>query len=295
MTTVTIDHRTLETLHRRWSAGEKIARLAAEIGLSWQRLHGELTRRFGSPSPHRAVSTAKQVGRDLGTVSPMPVQSAGSGPVTERYRPRSLDALVGQPAVVRFLERLANDPYPTALLFEGETGTGKTSAALALAAALGCDPSQDEFGGVYQIASGEQTADSVRAVCRQMAYRPLYGSGWKVIIVNEVDRISLPAETIWLDRLEALPNWTVVVFTTNDASRLSSRFCDRCQRLRFEADAGKLAPEAAALLAGIWQAERGEEPDMVRIGRVIDDCVEGGKLSIRRCVQRLSTVLAEME
>jgi DNA polymerase III delta prime subunit len=43
-------------------------------------------------------------------------------------------------------------------LFTGPTGTGKTSAALALAADLGCG--SDEFGGLQVISSGEQTADA---------------------------------------------------------------------------------------------------------------------------------------
>jgi DNA polymerase III delta prime subunit len=34
--------------------------------------------------------------------------------------------------VVEALRRFVKDPYPTAFLFEGWTGTGKTSAALAL-------------------------------------------------------------------------------------------------------------------------------------------------------------------
>jgi DNA polymerase III delta prime subunit len=130
----------------------------------------------------------------------------------------------------------AANPYPTAFIFEGETGTGKTSAALALAVALGCDLSQKEFGGVQAIASGEQSADTVREAYRQMFNTPWHGSGWKVVIVNEADRMARPAETIWLDVLEAIPARTVIIFTTNEAARLSQRFLDRCTRLAFESD-----------------------------------------------------------
>jgi DNA polymerase III gamma/tau subunit len=66
--------------------------------------------------------------------------------------------VLGQPKVVKTLQAFARNPYSTALLFEGETGTGKTSTAVALASALGCAVDQAEFGGLSMIASGEQTA-----------------------------------------------------------------------------------------------------------------------------------------
>ena len=59
------------------------------------------------------------------------------------------------------------------------------------------------------------------------------GSGWRVVVVNECDRMALPAETLWLDALERLPPRTVIVFTTNDPARLSRRFRDRCEQHRF--------------------------------------------------------------
>ena len=217
------------------------------------------------------------------------------GPLTERYRPGGLCEIVGQPNAVAFLSAIAANPYPVALLFEGETGTGKTSAALALAAELGCDVEQEEFGGVYTVASGEQTADAVREVCRLMWNSPMYGSGWKVVTVNEVDRISRPAETIWLDRLEALPPRTVVVFTTNHPELLSSRFRDRCIRLEFESNAEILRKSAFDLSERIWRCECGRAPraaERTKIIGVVHRATEDELLSFRRVVQGLAPLLA---
>src|SRR5205823_4764448 len=121
----------------------------------------------------------------------------------------------GQDKAVKFLKNFACSPYPVALILSGETGTGKTSAALALAAELGCSVDDGDFGGVYSIASGEQNADAVRECCARTSLTPMLGSGWKVVIVNECDRMNSSAETIWLDRLEHIAPRTVFLFTTN--------------------------------------------------------------------------------
>jgi DNA polymerase III delta prime subunit len=194
---------------------------------------------------------------------------------------------------VQFLHRYVAQPHPVAYLFEGETGTGKTSAALALAAELGCAVDQGEFGGVWVIASGEQSADAVRETCRQMWTRPMVGSGWKVVVVNEVDRMSAAAETIWLDRLENLPERTVVVMTTNYPRKLSARLRDRCVRVGFESSFKRLAIPTRDLLLAVWKAETRRRPDATVIDGIVRDAVLDGHVSLRRAVQLLGAALME--
>lgn len=269
--TATLSPTVIESVQERHRAGESLGRLAKELGLPWQRLWGFLH------TPAAPVGTCPRV------------TPHGAGSLTERYRPLSLDTIWGQDGVVKWLRNFADFPYSTALLFEGETGTGKTSAALALAAALGCDLSQrpPEFGGVHSIASGEQTADAVRDTCRLMWNSPFSGSGWKVFIVNEADRMALPAETIWLDRLESLPQRTVVIFTTNNPERLSQRFKDRCTRLGFESDAKALRTAAARFVEALWRAEAGAAPGAEKVSEILASAESDGKISFRRLAQEV--------
>jgi hypothetical protein len=200
----------------------------------------------------------------------------------EKYRPRHL----GQPWASQQLQLFAEQPYPTAFLFEGDTGTGKTSAALLLAEALGVQLDQGLFGGLHQIASGEQTGETVRRMMESLRCRPFFGSGWKVLVVNEADAMTPNAAFVWLDALEDLPPQTVIAFTTNAAGRIPARLRDRCERLAFESSALLLRPYLQELTNRIWAKEgcAGAPPEIETLG-VADD---NGNASFRRLVQKLA-------
>lgn len=261
----TLDTASLQECRLRISSGDRLPTLAKRFGVTWQKLHALLY-----PAPATELP---------------PPKLRHSIKLVDAYRPSTLADLKGQAHVSEPLRRFAASPHPTAMLFEGDTGTGKTSAALALAHDLGCDVEQEELGGVRSIASGEQTAENVRDLPRSLALRPMYGSGWKLAIINECDRMHAAAETIWLDRLEAIPAKCVIVFTTNHTAKLSQRFLDRCERFAFVSDSATLRPAAIELLRTIWQAEVDSPLRLDIIEDVVNKATESKQLSLRRCVQ----------
>jgi hypothetical protein len=125
-----------------------------------------------------------------------------------------------------------------------------------MAGELGCDP---DWGGVVEIPSGSQDGAAVRELLRSLSLRPLGGSGWKVAIVNEADRMTEQAEATWLDGLERLPPRTVVIFTTNTLRRMSARFVRRCEVVEFDATSETFREGMEQLVRIIWQAETGRE------------------------------------
>ncbi|MFL5341584.1 MAG: AAA family ATPase, partial [Gemmataceae bacterium] len=189
-------------------------------------------------------------------------------PLTEKYRPRRIADLLGQPNAVGVLQSFADEPSPKAFLFSGPTGTGKTSAALCLAADLGIPVERAELGGLWQIASGEQTAESVRQAVADLRVRPWEGSGWRILIVNECDRISEGAAYVWLDVLEKLPDQSVVVFTTNSPERIPQRLRDRCEHVAFNSSPADVRHGIEQLVAKVWWEELGsrEPPTMEALG-----------------------------
>ena len=59
-----------------------------------------------------------------------------SGPWVEKYRPQSLDEVVGQEHIIPRLKRYVKDKSMPNLMFTGPAGVGKTTTALALAKAI---------------------------------------------------------------------------------------------------------------------------------------------------------------
>lgn len=57
-------------------------------------------------------------------------------PLTEKYRPGKISEFVGLDKIKRAMTKLVTKPYPSAWFFLGNSGTGKTTMALALASEM---------------------------------------------------------------------------------------------------------------------------------------------------------------
>jgi hypothetical protein len=187
-------------------------------------------------------------------------------------------------AIKRFSRRLFGNLLHTAARVGSPVW--EAASAILLADALGVQIDQAEFGGLHQIASGEQTGETVRRMMESLRCRPFFGSGWKVLVVNEADAMTPNAAFVWLDALEDLPPQTVVIFTTNAAGRIPARLRDRCERLAFESSALLLRPYRQELTDRIWREEgcASTPPEVETLG-VAD---ENGNPSFRRLVQKLT-------
>lgn len=126
----------------------------------------------------------------------------------EKYRPTTLDDVIGQPKAVSMIRRMIERQTVGGESFwlAEKTGTGKTCLARILAAAV-ADPYY-----VTEIVGRELTPPVLREI-RQTAQ--LYSlKGGRVWIINEAHGLSKAAVEILLDWLEVLPDHVTVIFTT---------------------------------------------------------------------------------
>src|ERR1035438_2925473 len=110
-------------------------------------------------------------------------------PLVEKYRPITLDGFVGVERPRALLGALAASPYESAWLLLGASGTGKTTMALACAAQLGAE--------VQHIPSRQCDFETVKAIRQRCWYAPMFGE-WHLILVDEADQMSKPAQLAFL-------------------------------------------------------------------------------------------------
>src|SRR5215470_7603549 len=77
-------------------------------------------------------------------------------PLSEKYRPKRIAEFVGLEKPKRIVSKLATNPYPSAWLFVGPSGTGKTTLSLSLAAEMPAE--------LHHIPAKECTLETVESV-----------------------------------------------------------------------------------------------------------------------------------
>jgi replication-associated recombination protein RarA len=215
---------------------------------------------------------------DINTGSPAQPEFSFPEPLTERYRPHAIDDFVGLDKVKNIMRKLAANPFPSAWLFVGPSGTGKTTMVLALAEAIPAE--------IHHIPSQNCNLETIERVRRTCQYVPMAGCRFHIVIVDEADRMTPAARVALLSKLDSTdsaPN-TVWIFTCNATDTLEPRFLSRCRVLEFSSYG--IAKDAAVLLEKIWKAESGSDlqPNFARI-------VKDSANNIRAALQSLELEL----
>jgi DNA polymerase III gamma/tau subunit len=197
--------------------------------------------------------------------------------LSEKYRPRTVAEFVGLDKPKRILAKFASAPYPSAWLFVGPSGVGKTSVAQALCS--------DIKGELTHIPSQKCNAQAIEEACYHCHFVPLTG-GMHLVLIDEADRMTPAAQLALLSKLDAtaFPPNTVFIFTCNSTDGLEPRFLSRCQVIEFSSYG--MAGEIAAYLDSVWHAEggNGNAPDLARLAKE-------SRNNVRDCLMRLEVEL----
>ena len=171
-------------------------------------------------------------------------------PLYRKYRPQSLDTLVGQEHIKKTLtSAIELGKISHAYLFTGPRGTGKTSTARILAKSLNCKngPTVHPCGecescrditnsipiDVIEIdAASNRKVEDAQNLLEKIQYVPVNGK-YKIYIIDEVHMLTNHAFNALLKTLEEPPENVIFILATTEVHKVLDTIKSRCQRFDF--------------------------------------------------------------
>ena len=171
-------------------------------------------------------------------------------PLYRKYRPQTLDTLVGQEHIKKTLtSAIELGKISHAYLFTGPRGTGKTSTARILAKSLNCQngPTVQPCGecasckditnsvpiDVIEIdAASNRKVEDAQNILEKIQYVPVNGK-FKIYIIDEVHMLTNHAFNALLKTLEEPPENVIFILATTEVHKVLDTIKSRCQRFDF--------------------------------------------------------------
>lgn len=168
-----------------------------------------------------------------------------------KYRPQSLDDVVGQETIVKTLKNsVLNDKISHAYLFSGPRGCGKTTVAKILAQTVNCEHlngynkcnecvfctqlKNNQAVDIIEIdAASNNGVDEIREINNKVNLVPSVGK-YKVYIIDEVHMLTIGAFNALLKTLEEPPSHVIFILATTDPHKVPITILSRCQKFEFK-------------------------------------------------------------
>lgn len=222
----------------------------------------------------------------------------------KKYRPTRWESLIGQEKVAKSLQAAVKaQTVPTAYLFSGPRGCGKTSAALLLTKALNCedlkangDPCNKcetclnidagrQLGVTYISMANKGSADDVRELVKSARLnQPLKK---QVFILDEIHNLSKAAFDSLLIPLEEKNMPSLFIFCTTEIDRVPATILSRVQQRRFQ------LVEAETMLAFLEKVAKVDKLEVTP--EALQAAIRMGRGSVRDTLTSLEEVLATGE
>jgi replication factor C small subunit len=154
-----------------------------------------------------------------------------NGPWVEKYRPKTLDEVVGQDHIIQRLKRYIEEGSMPNLMFTGPAGVGKTTTALALAKSVLGEYWRQNF--LELNASDARGIDTVRKDIKNFCRLKAVGAPFRLIFLDEVDNMTKDAQHALRREMEMYTKTSSFILSCNYSSKIIDPIQSRCAIFRF--------------------------------------------------------------
>ena len=152
-----------------------------------------------------------------------------------KYRPKTFDTVIGQNHVTSTLKNsITDNKIPSAILFCGPRGVGKTSCARIYAKEINKSSienidSHDLSFNIFELdAASNRGIEEMKNLIDKVRIPPQIGK-YKVYIIDEVHMLTPQAMNAFLKTLEEPPKHIVFVLATTEKNKILPTILSRCQ------------------------------------------------------------------
>lgn len=153
------------------------------------------------------------------------------GPWVEKYRPQTLNEIVGQDHTISRLKRYVKEGNMPNLMFTGPAGVGKTTTAIALAKEMLGEYWRQNF--LELNASDARGIDTVRNDIKNFCRLKAVGSPFRIIFLDEVDNMTKDAQHALRREMEMYTKTSSFILSCNYSSKIIDPIQSRCAIFRF--------------------------------------------------------------
>jgi replication factor C small subunit len=153
-------------------------------------------------------------------------------PWVEKYRPKTLDDVVGHKLIIERLQKYSEDKNLPNMIFAGSAGTGKTTSAIAIARALYSDNYERNF--LELNASDDRGIDVVRKTIKDFARTLPLEAEYKIIFLDEADALTQDAQQALRRTMEKYTKTCRFILSCNYSSKIIEPIQSRCVVFRFK-------------------------------------------------------------